>query len=278
MQTLFKNKRRCFSLEKLDFLIKYLLDENAVVNIDNIPTDILKKKNLYRALCNVREPKPISKEYLKIENEYLQEELQKKNITKVEDIKPIDETTKKSNLNSKDKICLWQGDITTLQIDCIVNAANSQGLGCFVPCHKCIDNAIHSSGGIQLRLECNEKMKNIKKLETGKAFITKGYNLPSKFVIHTVGPIIYDNVTEKEIEELKNCYINSLEIAKENNIKEIAFCSISTGEFKFPKMQASKIAIKAVNQYLGENPNTFKKIIFNVFSDEDYSIYLENLR
>lgn len=265
-------------MEKLDFLIKYLLDENAVVNIDNIPTDILEKKNLYRALCNIREPKPISKEYLKIENEYLQEELQKKNIAKVEDIKPIDEIIKKSNLNSKDKIYLWQGDITTLQIDCIVNAANSQGLGYFVPCHKCIDNAIHSSGGIQLRLECNKKMKNIKKLETGKAFITKGYNLPSKFVIHTVGPIIYDNVTEKEIEELKNCYISSLEIAKENNIKEIAFCSISTGEFRFPKMQASKIAIKAVNQYLDENTNTFEKIIFNVFSDEDYDIYLKSMR
>lgn len=120
-------------------------------------------------------------------------------------------------------------------------------------------------------------MKNIKKLETGKAFITKGYNLPSKYVIHTVGPIIYDKVTEKEIEELKNCYINSLEIAKENNVKKIAFCSISTGEFRFPKTQASKIAIKTVIQYLKENANTFERIIFNVFTDEDYNIYLKNL-
>ncbi len=120
-------------------------------------------------------------------------------------------------------------------------------------------------------------MKKIKILETGKAFITKGYNLPAKFVIHVVGPIIYENITEKEIKELKDCYINSLEIAKENNIKEIAFCSISTGEFRFPKNEASKIAIKTIEEYLKENESFFEKIIFNVFTDEDYNIYLKNL-
>ena len=152
-----------------------------------------------------------------------------------------------------------------------------QDFGCFVPCHKCIDNAIHSASGIQLKLECNEKMKQIGKLETGKAFITKAYNLPSKYVIHTVGPIIYDDVTEKEINELRNCYINSLDLAKENNIREIAFCCISTGEFRFPKTQASKIAIETIRNYLKENTDFFEKIVFNVFTDEDYDIYLKNL-
>ena len=175
------------------------------------------------------------------------------------------------------QICLWQGDITILKIDAIVNAANSQGLGCFIPCHKCIDNAIHSASGVELRLECNKIMQEIGMLQTGKVFITKGYNLPSKYVIHTVGPIIYENVKEKEILELKNCYINSLELAKENNIKTIAFPCISTGEFRFPKELASKIAIETIKEYLDTNEEYFEKIIFNVFLDVDYKIYLKNL-
>lgn len=174
-------------MEKLDYLIEYLLKENTEVSIDKIPTDIEDKKNLYRSLCNIREPKPISEEYLQIEKKYLQEELQKKNITKVEDIKPVSQTIKESNLKNKDKICLWQGDITTLKIEVIVNAANSQGLGCFVPCHKCIDNQINTFAGISLRLECHEIMKEKNHfLPAGKAFVTKGYNLPSKHIIHTV--------------------------------------------------------------------------------------------
>ncbi len=132
-------------MEKLNYLIEYLLKENQEIHIDEIPTNITEKKNLYRSLCNIRNPKPISNQYLKIEKEYLQQELKNKNITKAENIKPISQTIKKSNLKHKNKIYLWKGDITTLQIDCIVNAANSQGIGCFVPCHKCIDNSIHSN-------------------------------------------------------------------------------------------------------------------------------------
>lgn len=132
--------------------------------------------------------------------------------------------------------------------------------------------------GIQLRLECNEKMRKIGELQTGKAFITAGYNLPSKYVIHTVGPIIYENVTEKEREELKNCYINSLELAKENKIREIAFCSISTGEFRFPKDEACKIAINTVKKYLKENNSYFEKIIFDVYGEEDYKVYERNFK
>ena len=256
-------------MEKLDFLIDYLIKENKSIDIKEISQNTSDKKRLYRSLCNIREPLPISKEYIKIENEFLKEENEEKGIIDSNDITPF--TKYKGS-----RICLWQGDITTLKIDAIVNAANSQGLGCFIPCHKCIDNAIHSASGVELRLECNERMQKIGMLQTGKAFITKGYNLLSKHVIHTVGPIIYENVTEKEILELKNCYINSLEIAKKNNIKNIAFPCISTGEFRFPKELASRIAIETIKEYLDTNEEYFEKIIFNVFSEEDYKIYLNN--
>ena len=257
-------------MEKLDFLINYLIKENKNIDIKKIPQDIMEKKRLYRSLCNIREPLPISKEYIEIENEFLKEE------NKIKGIINLKET--QSFINYKEtQIYLWQGDITTLKVDSIVNAANSHGIGCFIPCHKCIDNAIHSRSGIELRLECNQIMQKIGMLQTGKSFITKGYNLPSKYVIHTVGPIIYENVTEKEIQELKDCYINSLKLAKENNIKEIAFPCISTGEFRFPKELASKIAIQTIKEYLSTNEKYFEKIIFNVFSEEDYKIYLKNL-
>lgn len=252
-------------MEKLDDLIKYLLEErNENINLEKL--SIIDKKRLFRSLCNIRNAKEISQDFLKLQDRYLQEELKKKGI--------VDNIEK---LKVQDKIYLWKGDITTLKVGAIVNAANSGGLGCFVPCHNCIDNQIHTFAGVNLRLECNEKMKQIGRLETGKAFITRGYNLPSNYVIHTVGPIIYENVTNKEKTELRNCYINSLELAKENNIREIAFCSISTGEFRFPKNEASKVAINTVKDYLKSNEKYFDKIIFNVFTDEDYDIYLKNL-
>lgn len=254
-------------MEKLDFLIDYLIKENEEILINKLPKNEKDKENLWRSLCNIRSPKEASDKYIKIENEYLQEKLKNGIITNVEDIKPL----------FNNKICLWEGDITTLKIDTIVNAANSQGLGCFIPCHKCIDNQIHTFAGLNLRLECREKMREIGVLKTGKAFITKGYNLPSKYVIHTVGPIIYQKVTNKDIEQLKQCYINSMKIAKENEIQSIAFPCISTGEFKFPKKEASKIAIESIEEYLEESGDYFDKIVFNVFTDEDYDIYFKNL-
>ena len=266
-------------MEKLDFLIDYLLNENTEIKVNNIPENEFGKKRLYRSLCNIREAKAISDKYLEIENEFLQEELKKKDTTNIKDIQTISKTIKESNLKNKDKICLWKGDITTLQIDSIVNAANSQGLGCFIPCHKCIDNQINTFAGISLRLECNEIMKEKDYfLETGKAIITNGYNLPAKYVIHTVGPIIYDKVTDKEIKELQECYINSLNLAKENKIRTIAFPCISTGEFRFPKEQASKIAIESVDRFLNKNRNYFDKVIFNVYGEEDYKIYERNIK
>ena len=252
-------------LKPLDFLITYLVEErNEKIEIENLSEE--EKKRLFRSLCNIREPKEISQDFLHMQDMYLQKEIQEKGI--VEDIEESKIT---------DNIYLWKGDITTLKIDAIVNAANSQGLGCFIPCHKCIDNSIHSYSGIQLRLECYEKMKELKQLKTGEAFMTKGYNLPAKYIIHTVGPIIYEEVTDKEREELRNCYIHSLQLAKENNIKEIAFSCISTGEFRFPKEEACQIAIKAVKEYLKENTDCFEKIVFNVFTEEDYRIYGQNI-
>ncbi len=254
-------------MEKLDFLITYLLKErNEKLDLTELSYE--DKKRIFRSLCNLREPEKTTESFLRIQDMYLQEEIKEKGITEnIEDSK------------MKDKIYLWKGDITTLKIDAIVNAANSQGLGCFIPCHKCIDNQINTYAGIELRLECNEVMKKRNYfLHTGEAFITKGYNLPAKYIIHTVGPIIEKNVTKDDEKALANCYINSLELAIKNNIKTIAFPCISTGEFRFPKVMASKIAITTVNKFLDKYSDKFEKIVFNVFGEEDYEIYETNLR
>ena len=151
--------------------------------------------------------------------------------------------------------------------------------GCFLPCHECIDNQINTFAGVSLRLECNEIMKKKNYfLHTGKAFITRGYNLPAKYIIHTVGPIIYNEVTEKEESQLVNCYTSSLELAIENAIRTIAFPCISTGEFRFPKDKASKLAILAVNSFLKEHSNSFDRVVFNVYGEEDYKIYERNIK
>lgn len=174
-------------MEKLDFLINYLLKESKKIKLKNIPKTNEDKANLWRALCNLREAKEMPMEYLKVQDEYLQERLKGIQVTNITNIKTVKEIYSKSNLKNIDKICLWQGDITRLKIDVIVNAANSQGLGCFRPCHNCIDNQIQTFSGVQMRIECNKHMKTIDyNLPTGKAFITNGYNLPAKYVIHTV--------------------------------------------------------------------------------------------
>ena len=250
-------------MEKIDYLIEYLLKESGRENFDYSDRD---KKSLYRALVNVRQANPISEDFLKVEDEYLQDELKKQSITNVDDIK------------EKNKIALWQGDITKLKIDSIVNAGNSQGLGCFLPNHNCIDNQINTFAGVRLRLACNEIMKDLNyNLETGKAIITKGYNLPCRYVIQTVGPIIENEVTEQEEKELKNCYINSLKLAVDKGIKTLAFPCISTGVFRFPKDKACKIAIESVKEFLQSN-KAIEKVVFNVYSDEDLEIYKNKLK
>ena len=263
-------------MDKLDYLIDYLLKESGRTNLNYSNRD---KKSLYRALVNIRQAKPISEEFLKIEDNYLQEELKSKNITNVEDIRTIKEQYHNCNIVNTDKICLWQGDITKLKIDSIVNAGNSQGLGCFLPNHNCIDNQINTFAGVRLRLACNEIMKNLNyNLETGKAIITKGYNLPSKYVIQTVGPIIENKVVENKKEELANCYKNSLKLAIDNGIRTIAFPCISTGVFRFPKELASIIALKTVDELITSYKDKIDKVVFNLWSDEDVKIYEKNIK
>ena len=250
-----KDNRIMNQTERRIYLIKYLLDEMHVEL--NIPKDTNEQRRLLRALFNVRLPKEIDEEFLKIQDEYLKERIEEKGIT---DIDILNEIQK--------QIYLWKGDITTLRCDCIVNAANSQMLGCFCPNHGCIDNAIHTYAGIQLRNECNMQMNK----ESRDILITDAYNLPSSKIIHVVGPIIQDVVREEDIQHLRSCYRRSLELAEKNGMKSIAFCCISTGEFHFPNGLACEIAIQIVQKYLKETKSGMK-VIFNVFKEEDYELY-----
>lgn len=252
--------------EKRIYLIKFLLAEQPQYADIPIPAKEQDQKKLLRSLFNIRMPKPISETFLKIQDEYLREEAVRKGIMSLADLPSV-----------QNKIYLWQGDITTLRCDAIVNAANSALLGCFVPCHGCIDNAIHSAAGVELRLECSRIMEKQKAEEpTGKAKITKAYNLPCRYVLHTVGPIIHGNVTEKDCRLLSDCYRSCLELASSYQLKSIAFCCISTGEFRFPNRQAAETAVKTVKAYQKNNPDS-PEVIFNVFKDNDYEIYRQLL-
>lgn len=248
--------------ERRIYLIGELLKEQPGYRNMEIPQDEQEQKRLLRSLFNVRMPRAASHEFLEVQNAYLQAETAKKGITNLSDLQPL-----------KDGLYLWKGDITTLRCDAIVNAANSGMLGCFHPCHGCIDNAIHTYAGVQLRAACAELMKKQNhKEETGRAKITPAYNLPCKYVLHTVGPIICGRLTEKDKQQLASCYRSCLELAEKNGIKSIAFCCISTGEFHFPNDKAAEIAVHTVNEYK-QQTNSKIEVIFNVFKDMDYEIY-----
>ena len=252
--------------EKRQYLITALLKESPESEQIKIPSSDEEQKVLLRSLFNIRMPKPVSDEFLAVQDAYLQEETRRKGITGLDDLHPI-----------KPDIYLWQGDITTLACDAIVNAANSEMLGCFCPCHGCIDNAIHTFAGIQLRLKCTEIMKNQgHKEETGKAKLTPGYNLPCKYVLHTVGPIVRGNLTRQDCDLLASCYRSCMELAEQNDIESIAFCCISTGEFHFPNDTAAGIAIKTVKDFKRHSHSKIK-VVFNVFKELDYGIYRELL-
>lgn len=252
--------------ESRTYLIQKLLSEKHGYENAPIPADEREQKRLLRALFNIRMPNPISNDFLDIQDKYLQEETAKKGITRLEDLTPV-----------RDHIYLWQGDITTIACDAIVNAANNQMLGCFCPCHGCIDNAIHTYAGVQLRLACAELMKNQDYEETGRAKITPAYNLPCNYVIHTVGPIVNGALTQKEEDQLASCYLSCIELAEQNGIESIAFCCISTGEFFFPNDRAAEIAIETITNYI-QKINSKIKVIFNVFKDLDYEIYSRLLK
>jgi len=252
--------------EKRLFLIRFLLDEQPKYRNTEIPSDEAKRKQLLRSLFNIRMPGTIGESFLKVQDEYLQEEIRRKGVTELSDLTPVEPG-----------IYLWQGDITTLACDAIVNAANSGMTGCYQPCHNCIDNCIHTYAGIQLRNACAEIMKKQGYEEpTGQAKITPAYNLPGKFVIHTVGPIVQRELTKRHEEQLASCYRSCLQLAEQNGCKSIAFCCISTGVFGFPQKRAAEIAVQAVKDYR-VNTNSTLEVIFNVFKDVDYEIYRDIL-
>ena len=250
--------------ERREYLIQYLLKEEIPFGRQNIPMDKQGQENLLRSLMNVRPPRPISNDFLKIQDEYLTERNIERGITDVDTLAPV---------KSDSRLYIWQGDITTLKCDAIVNACNSQMLGCFSPMHACIDNFIHTYAGMELRLKMHEIMaKQGHEEETGKAKITSGYNLPTKYILHTVGPIIQWKVTKEDEDLLASCYTECLKLAADTGVESIAFCCLSTGVFRFPQQRAAEIATNTVKQYLNKD-SRIKKVIFNVFKDEDLKIY-----
>ena len=239
-------------LENLKNIIRFLMADNHVSY--QIPSSLNEKQRMMRALMNVWEPREISADFLTMQDAELQQQAQDKGVVEIAD----------------KGLTIWQGDITRLKVDAIVNAANAQGLGCWAPLHNCIDNCIHSAAGIQLRKECNDQLQG-RLLKTGEAMMTKGYNLPAKHVIHTVGPIIEAGIpTIDQENQLAQCYRSCLDLAEQADLESIAFCCISTGVFHFPNERAAEIAIETVKRY----PRQFvKTVVFNVFLDKDYDIY-----
>lgn len=253
--------------KRLNFLLHCLLAEQKEYEDIPMPDSLPEKRRLLRSLMNVRPPIPAREDFLRMLDAYLKERLAERGVTRLKELTPV-----------RPGLYLWQGDITTLAVDAIVNAANSQMLGCFVPCHGCIDNAIHTYAGVQLRLECARLMAGQEEEEpTGCAKITKAYNLPCRYVLHTVGPIISGAVTRADRELLASCYRTCLELAESNGLHSVAFCCISTGEFRFPNELAAEIAIQTVGEWQRKNPEKIK-VIFNVFKDRDYEIYKRLLR
>lgn len=258
--------------ERRRILIQSLLQENPEYEGLSVPAEPESQRQLLRGLMNLRPPQPISPELQKLQDAYLQEETAAKGVTDLADLTPV-----------QPGLYLWQGDITTLKCDAIVNAANSGMTGCYLPNHRCIDNAIHTFAGMELRLACAELMARQGHPEpTGQAKITPAFNLPCRYVLHTVGPIIHGPiihgpVTQRDRALLASCYRSCLALAAENRLESVAFCCISTGEFHFPNEQAAEIAVTAVRQFL-QQQTSVRKVIFNVFKALDRSIYEKLLR
>ena len=252
--------------EKRRYLIDALLSEHATYRGMEIPSGETEQRQLLRGLMNVRLPGAIGEDILRVQDEYLREAALEKGITDVEELTPVEPG-----------ICLWQGDITTLRCDAIVNAANAGMTGCYQPCHSCIDNCIHTYAGMQLRNACAEMMAVQGHEEpTGQAKITPGFNLPCRYVIHTVGPIVDGRLTQRHEAQLASCYRSCLQVAAENGCESIAFCCISTGVFGFPKEEAAEIAIRTVREWKTETGSAMR-VVFNVFSDQSLELYKRKL-
>lgn len=277
----------------LERLIGMLMEDMPEYKRMAVPRDVEGRRQLFRSLCNVRPPMPVSEEFLELEGCYLSGRLCEKKITRIGELSPIETvgasfggeeacgegtpaygvgTYEGASGRRKMEIYLWRGDITSLEVDAIVNAANSQLLGCFVPCHRCIDNAIHSAAGVSLRLECDRIMRQQGHEEpVGEAKITSAFALPCRFVIHTVGPYIAGEVTDRDRVALRSCYESCLLEAGKAGVKSLAFCCISTGEFHFPAEEAARIAVDTVREAAGRG--AVEKVVFNVFSERDEAVY-----
>ena len=252
--------------EKRRELIRRLLDERSEYRQIEIPADETGQRRLLRSLFNVRAPEKIDAEFLRLQDDYLQEEIRRKGVTELLTLSPVGPG-----------LYLWQGDITTLACDAVVNAANAGMTGCYRPCHSCIDNCIHTYAGVQLRLECAGLMARQGYEEpTGQAKITKAYNLPCRYVIHTVGPVVEGRLSKRHEEQLSSCYRSCLELAEKNDCRSLAFCCISTGVFGFPARRAAEIAVQTVREYKART-NSQMEVIFNVFKESDHEIYRELL-
>lgn len=255
--------------QRLNLLIKVFQEESPQYQEIPIPTSLIEKQHLLRAFMNVRHPHPIDLATLEVQDEYLTQRAQEKGIVRLEDI-PLLEGS----------LSIWRGDITRLQVDAIVNAANEEMLGCFIPLHTCIDNQIHTYAGIELRQACASQMTQLRQQygndytqPTGIPMLTDGYNLPARHIIHVVGPIVQQELTSGHEQALRDCYWNTLELCRTHHLKSVAFCCISTGVFHFPNKRAAQIAVQTVKEWQSLYPDALDWIIFNVFKEEDQQYY-----
>ena len=260
--------------QRLDFLVEKFKTDSGQYRDLRTSSDTEGKRRVLRSLMNIRMPRQMDAAVRAVQDEYLQERIRENGIVEPGDI-PV----------ARDGMSIWQGDITRLAVDAIVNAANSQMLGCFVPMHTCIDNCIHTFAGVQLRAECNRQMDGLRvrygrnyEQPTAVPMLTDAYNLPAKKVIHVVGPIVEHRLTRELEEDLAACYRNTLDLCLENGLRTVAFCCISTGVFRFPNKRAAQIAVKTVEEWLLAHNGRMDRVIFNVFKDEDKEYYEELLR
>ncbi|MBO6046268.1 MAG: protein-ADP-ribose hydrolase [Erysipelotrichaceae bacterium] len=263
--------------KELNYLVEAFKKDSIKYAHIETPETVAEQVQLLRALMNIRMPGHLDETVLKVQDDYLKDRAHDKGIVTLDDINDI---TSFSSHPYASKLSLWQGDITRLSVDAIVNAANSQMLGCFIPLHTCIDNSIHTYAGVQLRLECAKQMQDLRERHgydyeqpTAIPMLTKGYNLPAKHVIHVVGPIVQGPLTTDDEAMLAACYTNVLDMCLDNGLKSVAFCCISTGVFHFPPFEAARIAVAAVTKWLEQHEDAMDRIIFNVFKDEDLSYY-----
>ncbi|MBR0160820.1 MAG: protein-ADP-ribose hydrolase [Oscillospiraceae bacterium] len=269
--------------ERLDLLVEEFKEDSVQYRNLETPGDTEGKKRILRSLMNIRMPKMMPASVLRGQDEYLQGRIRENGIVTLNEIPTI--ADQGSRHEFADKLSIWQGDITRLAVDAIVNAANSQMLGCFVPMHTCIDNCIHTFAGIQLRAECDRQMKKLRaefgpdyEQPTAIPMLTDGYNLPAKKVVHIVGPIVQGILTKDLEQDLSDCYKNTLDLCLENGLKSVAFCCISTGVFHFPNRRAAEIAVKTVADWMKQHPAAMERVIFNVFKDEDKAYYEAELQ